>query len=190
MKKGTDGGYDPARDAATGEPKYSLSTIVSYWRNWLTIMNDGHMLMCGCKTCMEMNDVHEVMQLERRKILSEYEKKLSEMPDGPEKSALEQELKVYKSQILNENGTHKHEDGWNVCEEYGCGEKISVMLDDKEYSFPHFSYTLGECDKCEEADYQAPEFELSNHCQDRIIRYSLLMGALGVKAQSTLCKLR
>ena len=54
--------------------------------------------------------------------MSEYEKKLSEMPDGPEKSALEQELKVYKSQILNENGTHKHEDGWNVCEEYGCGE--------------------------------------------------------------------
>ena len=114
-KKGTDGGYDPARDAATGEPKYSLSTVVSYWPNWLTIMNDGHMLMCGCKTCMEMNDLHEAMQLERRKILSEYEKKLSEMADGAEKAALEQELKVYKSQILNKNGTQ------NVCKEYGCG---------------------------------------------------------------------
>jgi len=173
MKKGTDGGYDPARDATTGDPKFSLSTIVAYWPNWLTIMNDGHMLMCGCKTCMEMNDLHEAMQLERRKILSEYEKKLSEMPDGAEKSSLEQALNMYISQILNENGTHKHEDGWNVCEEYGCGERITVTLDNKEYSFPHFSCTLGECDKCDEADYQAPEFELSSHCQDRTIRYNL-----------------
>ena len=78
----------------------------------------------------------------------------------------------YKKEILNEDGKHKHERGMDVADQYGCGERIciKVKVDDKDYSFPHFSCILGQCDKCDEKDYQAPEFETK--CKDETIRYS------------------
>ncbi|KAL7533169.1 hypothetical protein ACHAXR_005078 [Thalassiosira sp. AJA248-18] len=87
MEEVTKGGYKYARDRS-GEVKFSITTIVSYWPNWLTIMKDGHMMLCGCKTCTEMDGLHEAMQLKRRKIISETDRKLMEMEDGQEKEKL------------------------------------------------------------------------------------------------------
>ena len=52
MKDESEGGYKDAKDK-NGDPKFSLSTVVAYWPNWLVIMKDSHMMMCGCKTCNE-----------------------------------------------------------------------------------------------------------------------------------------
>ena len=45
-----------------------------------------------------------------------------------------------------------------------------MKVDNRDYSFPHFSCILGQCDKCDKKDYEAPEFETK--CEDEIIRFS------------------
>ena len=61
-KEKGEGGYKPARDNTTGDIRYYPSTIVDYWPNWLTVMNDGYKNMCDCKTCTEMNNLHTAMK--------------------------------------------------------------------------------------------------------------------------------
>ena len=142
MKDTSEDGYKDAKDE-NGDPKFSLSTIGTYWPNWLIIMKDSHMIMCGCKTCNEIDGLHESMQIKRRKILHETEAKIMQMPRGREKTALERDLNEYKKEILTADGNHKHDKGWDVADQYGCGERITVQIDGKDVSFPHFSCMLG-----------------------------------------------
>lgn len=83
VKEKKDGGYDRSRDPQTKEVRYSLSTIVAYWPNWLTIMNDGHMRICGCQTCVETDDVQLAYNSKRRKIVRETEAEILDMAEGP-----------------------------------------------------------------------------------------------------------
>ena len=54
------------------------------------------MLMCGCKTCTEMDGLHQAMQLKRRRLLTDTDKKLIGMVEGPEKKKLQDDLDQYK----------------------------------------------------------------------------------------------
>ncbi|KAL7533170.1 hypothetical protein ACHAXR_005079 [Thalassiosira sp. AJA248-18] len=58
----------------------------------------------------------------------------------------------------------------DVADEYGCGERITVNLNEKEYSFPHYSCILGQCGNCDSVDYAAPKFEVTR--ANDTIRYS------------------
>ena len=129
------------------------------------------MMMCGCKTCNEMDRLHESMQIKQRKIISETETKIKQMPRGRAQMKLERELEKHKDEVLTAKGDHKHDKGWDVADLYGCRERITVHIDSKDVSFPHFSCILGKCKSCDKKDYQAPQFEL-NRTQDSI-RYSL-----------------
>ena len=93
MKNKNEGGYEPARDNATGDARYSLSTIVNYWPNWLTIMNDGHKNMCACKICTEMDDLHTAMKCKRRQICNAVKAEIEDMGRCREKLRREEELK-------------------------------------------------------------------------------------------------
>lgn len=62
MKEEKDGGHGPARitqEDGSAIARYSVSTLVNVWPNWLSIMNEGHMNACACKTCTETNGMHE-----------------------------------------------------------------------------------------------------------------------------------
>ena len=169
MKPESEGGYKRAKDSS-GDPRFSLTTLINYMPNWLVQMNDGHKLMCGCKTCTEMDGLHDAMKYKRRKLISETESELRTMADGTDKTNLQAELDEYKSEVLNENGQHKHDKGWHQADEYGCREMVDVDIDGDTWSFAHYSCVLGQCSMCDEKDYQAPTFELGR--DGDTIRYS------------------
>ena len=106
MKLESEGGYKHAKDSSGG-PRFSLTTLINYMPNWLVQMNDRHKLMCGCKTCTEMDGLHDAMKHKRRKLISQTESELRTMADGPDKTNLRAELDEYKSEILKENGERK-----------------------------------------------------------------------------------
>ena len=91
LKSETEGGYPAARDPRTNEVCYSLSTIVAYWPNWLTVMNNSHMSVCACKTCTETDGLHEAYCLKRREIVNKTETQLKEMRRGRARDKLERE---------------------------------------------------------------------------------------------------
>ena len=64
----------------------------------------------------------------RRKIVAFSEIKLEEMDkDDPEKVKFESDLKAYKNKIFGPGGkSHKAERGWNACDQFGCGERVTV----------------------------------------------------------------
>ena len=161
LKDPSEGGYAPAKDKESGDARYSLSTVVAYWPNWLTPMTDSHMSLCGCKTCIDTDDLHTALKGKRRKILHEVEAEIRAMDDGPAKVQLEEEVKQYKSEILSDDGKrHKHDKGRDAVEDYGCGKRIEVVLDGVTSSFPHFSCIIGQCKECKEKGYDAPSLEL------------------------------
>ena len=112
VKEKKDGGYDRSRDPQTKEVRYSLSTIVAYWPNWLTIMNDGHMRICGCQTCVETDDVQLAYNSKRRKIVRETEAEILDMADGPHKEKKKDDLDAYKEEIFV--------DGWGAAKQFRC----------------------------------------------------------------------
>ena len=80
-------------------------------------------------------------------------------------------VKKYNNEVFIDGGSnHKHDTGWDVADEYGCGVKIDVELDGEKYSFPHYSCILGECKECDEVAYKAPELEIKR--TDDTIRYT------------------
>ena len=74
------------------------------------------------------------------------------MGDGEEKSKLQEALGKYKSEVMKDNSQHKHKSCMDMAEEYGCGKRLTIPIDGKDHSFPHFSCILGKCDKCSEKD--------------------------------------
>ena len=94
-----------------------------------------------------------------------------QMGSGRAKTKLENDLSACQKGILTEDGEHKHDKGWDVADQYGCGERITLQINVKYVSFPHFSCILGKCKSCDEKDYQAPEFKLKRDKDS--IRYSL-----------------
>ena len=184
------GGYKGAwKD---GQVRFSYSTLVHYWPNWLTQMNDSLKMMCGCDTCVTMDDLHRALNCKRRKLMHHTESKICEMEDGAPKLALEMKLKEYKNEVLDNGGTsYKYQKGMDAAEQYGCGVKVDI----DGASFPHFSCVLGHCKECDEKDYDAPAFELVGK-DDEIIQYTRFTthvrcnvhGCLGLRgSKCTIC---
>lgn len=94
-KPKSEGGYEGARDT-DGNIIFSVNTIIHYWPNWLKIMSDADMIMCGCDTCLGSEDMHAAYKAKRSKILSAAEVVLEEMDDGPTKLS----LRVHTSYIV------------------------------------------------------------------------------------------
>jgi len=111
LKDESEGGYKPAIEEATGLSRYySPSTIINYWPNWLTPRSNSHMSICGCKTYIDMDDLHATLCGKRRKIVQDIDSELCAMEEGPEKVKFEKEVAYYKRGILiNDNKDRKHE---------------------------------------------------------------------------------
>lgn len=147
MKPKSEGGYARAWEVPNKTARYSLSSIVAYWPNWLVQMTDADMNICGCKTCTETNDLHDALKSKRRKIVNEIEGLLKNMNSSRRKTELEADLAQYKKEIYSADGkSHKHENGMGAADEWGCGERIEVAWDDNTRQFPHYSCILGNCE--------------------------------------------
>lgn len=122
------GGYAGAWDKTNNCVKFSISTLRTYLPNHLKQMSDADMSICGCDTCGKTDDVHDAYKAKRRKIVAFSEIKLEEMDkDDPEKVKFESDLKAYKNEIFSPGGkSHKAERGWNACDQFGCGERVTV----------------------------------------------------------------
>ena len=181
-KEVKDGGYKRARNL-NGKVRFSLTTIRTYWPNWLKQMSNADMNMCACETCQNMDDLHAGLIGKRRKIIARFEAKLEELGQNPrrtrsseqEKESLEKDLNDYKlATFVLEDGQPKnpiHDAGWDACEQYGCGERRCLPC--HEYQFLPWSCKKGDCAACTEAGYTPPSFETKRISDQEMIKFSM-----------------
>ena len=177
-----DGGYKGARDRH-GRVWFSLTTIRTYWPNWLKKMSNDDMNMCACETCQNMDDLHAGMVGKRRKIIARFDAKLEEMGQNTratrsgaqEKELLEKDLAEYKlaTFVLEEGQPKKpvHDAGWDACEQYGCGARR--YLTGHEYNFLPWCCKKGDCAACDEQGYTPPSFETKRILDHEMIKFSI-----------------
>ena len=177
MKDKKYGGYEKAwQEQPDGSriARFSKNSLRHYWPNWLKEMSDEDKVICGCSTCLDADDMVEAYNGKRRKLISRTEVELDEMEDTTrsqrqEKEALSNDLKIYKQEILNDDGSHRHERGWTASEQFGCGKRIPVCATHYPDNCPtdcqevkqlaHYACQSGRCDECISADFTAPKFE-------------------------------
>ena len=69
--------------------RFWKNTLRHYWPNWLTQMNDSHMTICGCDTCIVTDDLHRAYKAKQMKVLSRAYSILEQMNDGTDRSQSE-----------------------------------------------------------------------------------------------------
>ena len=77
------GGYSGAHDGK-GNVMFSEMTLRHYWPNYLKVMTEADILVCGCETCITSDDLHDAYVAKRRRIISASEATLEEMDDDGE----------------------------------------------------------------------------------------------------------
>ena len=126
-------------------------------------------IMSGCKTCIIFNDMHECLNLFRKRYIRKMKEDLQGMRDGQTKNNLSAKLSTYINQVCSDptatdNDQHdlKYKSGWYAASALGCP---SVTIDDRQYC--HFACTLRECpDCCDNWEHLIPMLEIE--CADPI----------------------
>ena len=98
VKDEKEGGFKGAKKE--GVVRFCENTLRHYWPNWPTPMNDSHMNICECDTCIVTDDLHRAYKAKRMKLLSGAYSTLKQMDDGTDKSQFEKEIDEYKNEVL------------------------------------------------------------------------------------------
>lgn len=159
QKPSNQGGYADAFDGS-GKVRYSLSTLIVYWPNWLVPMTERYKALCGCEACTISQDMQEDVSKARRELLKQLKKELEELPtrSREKKTRLEAKIKEYENEIMGEDSKPRHTRMWTACDALACPP---IKVAGTELEVPHFKCVLGECKKC--GLYEAPKMELESN---------------------------
>ena len=108
-------------------------------------MSAREKLMCGCKTCVIFEDIHECLNLFRKKCITRLKRELLGMRDGRRKFDMSAKLDTYIQQVCN-NPTDlhpKYKSGWDAASQLGCPH---VTIDNRYYC--RFQCAVQECTEC------------------------------------------
>jgi hypothetical protein len=102
-------------------------------------------LMCGCETCIIFDDMHQCLNLFRKKYITNTQREIQAMRDGRSKQLANAKLDDYINQVCS-NPTTKNPKfctGWDAASFLGCDP---VAIDGRNYS--PFSCVLRDCALC------------------------------------------
>ena len=102
-------------------------------------------LMCGCETCIIFDDMHQCLNLFRKKYITNTQKEIQAMRDGRSKQLANAKLDDYINQVCSNpiTKTPKFCTGWDAATCLGCAP---VEIDGRYYS--PFSCVLRDCALC------------------------------------------
>ena len=133
--------------------------------NHIKQMTERQKMMCGCETCVIVDDIQECLKLFRKKRINKMIRDVNGMRHGRAKTLAESQLAEYISHVCTHaSGSElKHNTGWEAAASLlGCN---CVEIDGREY-IP-FPCALQQCHKCENRwDELVPISEAN--CLDRI----------------------
>ncbi len=102
-------------------------------------------LMCGCETCRIFDDIHQCLNLFRKKYITNKQREILAMRDGRSKLNANAKLDNYINQVCSNPPAKKpkHCTGWDAASLLGCSP---VAIDGRNYS--PFSCVLRDCALC------------------------------------------
>jgi hypothetical protein len=110
-------------------------------------MSSREKLMCGCETCIIFEDMHECLNLFRKRYIGIVKIEINTMRDGRRKFDLSAKLESYMNQVCSDPNDHhlepKYKSGWDAASALGC---LPVTIDGKQYC--KFACGLRECPEC------------------------------------------
>jgi hypothetical protein len=98
-------------------------------------MSSREKLMCGCETCIIFDDMHECLNLFRKRYITRIKRDVEGMRDGSRRKLdLSGKLETYIHQVCSNPNDHqhhpKHKSGWGAASVLGCPP---VTIDDRRY---------------------------------------------------------
>ena len=97
-------------------------------------MSSREKLMCGCETCIIFDDMHECLNIFRKRYITRMKRELEGMRDGRRKFDLSAKVETYIHQVCSNPNDYqhdpKHKSGWDAASALGCPP---VTIDDRRY---------------------------------------------------------
>ena len=127
-------------------------------------MTEHQKMMCGCETCIIVEDMQQSVNLFRNKLISSMTRDINGMRNGGSKNLAESQLAEYISHICADgSGSElKHNTAWEAASLSGCG---SVEISGRQY-IP-FPCALQQCNVCVNR-WDKLVLKLEANCTERI----------------------
>jgi hypothetical protein len=126
--------------------KISESSIRRIMPRHIKKATPRYKLMCGCQTCVILNDMYQCILLWQKKYIAFEQIKIYRMEEGQEKAARLFRYKKYKSEVTT-NGILRPPRVWDAASQLAC-PKVEVKEEDTGRCFHRFSCVLGKCGDC------------------------------------------
>ena len=113
--------------------------------NHIKQMTERQKMMCGCETCIIVEDMQQSVNLFRKKLISSMTRVINGMRNGRSKNQAESQLAEYLSHICTDGSASKlkHNTAWESASLLECG---SVEISGRQY-IP-FPCALQQCNVC------------------------------------------